>query len=303
MTGILRRAGAGAGGQKLGLAAVGGWAIVADLEFRTDLYQGAAQDYDRFRVPYPSALIEDLARRTGAAGTGRLLDLACGTGQITFALHDHFAEVWAVDQEPDMTATVQAKARAAGITSIRALTCAAQDLAAPDQSFDLVAMGNAFHRLPRVSVAAHALRWLKPGGHLALLWGGGPGVDDVPVNAVPWQHTLRAVRERWLERAGTGDRVPAGYAGDRRDRPDEVILRQAGFQLTGRYDFALSHEWTPGTLTGYLYSTSTMSRAALGPLGPEFEADLRRELLACEPSGRLRHTIQFSYDLARRPVG
>jgi SAM-dependent methyltransferase len=75
---------------------------VADPPFRRDLYRGTAADYDRFRPPYPPALIEDLARRSGADGTGRLLDLGCGTGQITFALQDRFAEVWAVDQEPGM---------------------------------------------------------------------------------------------------------------------------------------------------------------------------------------------------------
>jgi SAM-dependent methyltransferase len=59
---------------------------MADPEFRRDLYRGTARDYDRFRVPYPQALIDDLAGRSGADGQGRLLDLACGTGQVTFAL-------------------------------------------------------------------------------------------------------------------------------------------------------------------------------------------------------------------------
>ena len=59
---------------------------MADAEFRRDLYRGTAGYYDRFRVPYPAGLVGDLADRTGADGTGRLLDLACGTGQLSFAL-------------------------------------------------------------------------------------------------------------------------------------------------------------------------------------------------------------------------
>ena len=55
---------------------------MADLEFRRDLYRGTARDYDRFRVPYPRSLVDDLAERSGAACRGRLLDLACGTGQV-----------------------------------------------------------------------------------------------------------------------------------------------------------------------------------------------------------------------------
>jgi SAM-dependent methyltransferase len=52
------------------------------LHFAVDLYQGTAEYYDRYRLPYPQALIEDLIARTGVCGQGRLLDLACGTGRL-----------------------------------------------------------------------------------------------------------------------------------------------------------------------------------------------------------------------------
>jgi SAM-dependent methyltransferase len=146
------------------------------LNFGPDLYRGTAEYYDRFRRPYPAELIDDLAVRTGADGTGRLLDLACGTGQVCFALRGRFAEVWAVDQEPDMISLVRQKAAALSAPPrFEFRTEAAEELAAPDGSFDLVAMGNAFHRLQRDVVAALVLRWLRPGGHLALLWGRWPG--------------------------------------------------------------------------------------------------------------------------------
>ena len=79
------------------------------LHFAVDLYQGTAEYYDRYRLPYPEAMIEDLIARTGVSGQGRLLDLACGTGQLAFPLRRSFAEVWAVDREPDFTQMVQAK--------------------------------------------------------------------------------------------------------------------------------------------------------------------------------------------------
>lgn len=93
--------------------------------FRRDLYRGTAGYYDRIRPPYPAGLIGDLADRAGADGTGRLLDLACGTGQLGFALQDRFAEIWAVDQEPEMVAVVRDKAQAAGLSQLRAAACAA----------------------------------------------------------------------------------------------------------------------------------------------------------------------------------
>jgi SAM-dependent methyltransferase len=262
--------------------------------FRRDLYRGTARDYDRFRVPYPPGLIAGLADRAGADGTGTLLDLACGTGQLSFALQDRFAAVWAVDQEPEMIAVVREKAAAAGLGHLRALACAAEDLPAPTASFDLVAIGNAFHRLPRDAVAARAFRWLRPGRFLALAWGDSPWVGEAP-----WQQALAATMEWWRSRVH--DRIPPGYARARQDRPDAVVLRDAGFEIAGSCQFPAVHDWTAGELAGFVLSTSVLSRAVLRDRAADFDRDLRRELHACAMDGRFRQAISFGYDLARRP--
>jgi SAM-dependent methyltransferase len=268
---------------------------MADLVFRRDLYQGTARYYDRFRVPYPKALVADLLERVSAADRGTLLDLACGTGQITFAAHDRFAEVWAVDQEPEMTDVVRQKA--GGFASIRVLTSSAEDLQAPAAAFDLVAIGNAFHRLPRAAVAASARRWLRPGKFLALLFSGMNPWEG----QAPWQRAMAGVVEHWQSEARAGDRVPPGYQQDRRERPDAAVLRQAGFEVVGSYGFPAVHAWTVETLTGYAFSTSVLSRAALGGHAGDFEADLRRELGRFASAGALHETIDFGYLLARTP--
>jgi SAM-dependent methyltransferase len=256
-------------------------------EFRTDLFRGVARDYDRFRLGYPAELTDELAQRSGH---GRLLDLACGTGQLTFALHDRFDQTWAVDQEPDMIEVVTEKA--AGIGSIRPMLSSAEDLAAPASSFDLVVLGNAFHRLHRDVVAARILGWLRPGGLLALVWSAGPTMGDAP-----WQRALRDCLARW----SPAGRVPADYEQDRNDRPDLVILTQAGFEPDGQREFFVDREWTTETVTGFVLATSVLSRAVLGDRAAAFEAELRGELTAREPAGRFRQRISFSYDLARKP--
>lgn len=268
-----------------------------DPVFRQDLYRGTAGSYDRFRLPYPQPLIDDLVRRTGADGTGRLLDLACGTGQVSFALRTHFAEIWAADQEPEMTALARRKAEALAATArFRFLTCAAEELDAPASGFDLVTIGNGFHRMQRDVTAARILRWLRPGGFLALLWGGGPAYGDEP-----WQHALREVSEHWRRRTGQDDRVPAGLAAARRERPDLQILQDAGFEQPERREFGFGHVWTADELAGHAFSTAVLSEAALGDLAPDFAADLRRKLLTVEPSGRFRQVSTFALELARRP--
>ena len=71
--------------------------------------------------------------------------------------------------------------------------------------------------------------------------------------------------------------------------------------MAGRYRFRAVHEWTPVALTGFAMSTSVLSPAALGGLVADFGDDLRRELHAYAAPGRLPQTIDYAYDLARRP--
>jgi SAM-dependent methyltransferase len=273
---------------------------VADPPFRDDLYTGTARAYDDFRLPYPQALIDDLADRSGADGGGYLLDLGCGTGQLAFALHRKFGQVRAIDQEPDMISLVRAKASAAGLASLLAEVGSAQDISAPAESVDLIAIGNAFHRMPRQAVAASALRWLRPGGYLALVWGGSPWDGDSP-----WQREMSGLMQRWRARAraetGDQDRIPPGYEEARAAVPDQAVLRAAGFELVGRWEFAEPQDWTVDDIVGFMRSTSVLSPGALGPLAATFDQDLRQELADFADGGRLRQDVCFAYELARRP--
>ena len=276
-------------------------------EFRRDLFRGTAEYYDRFRVPYPPELINDLSEQTAATGSGTLLDLACGTGQLTFALHARFAQTWAVDQEPDMIEVVARKAaataggdiRTAGggirtaVGGIRTAVASVEQLALSAASFDLVVIGNAFHRFPRDVAAGLLYGWLKPGGHLALVWGGGPEANPATAGPQPWQQALRAVLARWRP----PDRIPASYDRDRAERPDVAVLTDAGFDQLGNRDYSVSHEWTADSLIGHAYSTSVLSRAALGDSAPDFEADLRNSLATHAP---FTHQLSFAYELSRK---
>jgi ubiquinone/menaquinone biosynthesis C-methylase UbiE len=266
-------------------------------EFRKDLYRGTARYYDRFRVPYPSALIDDLLGRAEANGEGRLLDLACGTGQISFAMHRSFEEVWAVDQEPDMIGVVREKAEEAEARNVRFVTSTAEDLVAPEESFGLVAIGNAFHRLRREIVAQNARRWLRPGRYLALVWSETPWHGEAP-----WQQALSATLDRWTSTVNAQDRVPPGWEQIRAERPDREVLQAAGFQMVGSYEFPIAYQWTPEALVGLVYSTSFLPYEVVADLADDFEEDLRRELTSSEPTGQLSQTIRFAYELARCPA-
>jgi ubiquinone/menaquinone biosynthesis C-methylase UbiE len=264
--------------------------------FRRDLYRGTASYYDRFRLPYPAALFADLCRRTAVDGTGRLLDLACGPGTATFPLSGHFAEVWAVDQEPEAIEFAERKATAEGVRNVRWMAGRAEDVD-PDEVFDLVTIGTAFHRLDRRRIADLAFRWLRSGGHLALLWSGTALNGDAP-----WQVALATIVVDWMQRVGADDRLPADLAEHLAQHPHATVLADAGFEVLERSEFTEIHDWDVDALIGLMYSTSLLSRVALGDQVDAFEADVRKRLRAEEPSGIFREHVSYAYDLAYRPA-
>jgi SAM-dependent methyltransferase len=265
------------------------------LSFRADLYRGTADYYERYRLPYPGDLLDDLLTRVGAHGEGRLLDLACGTGRLTFPLADRFADVLAVDQEPDAIALATRRASERGIANVAFAVGRAEDVDA-DAAFDLVTVGTAFHRLDRPRVAARAMRWLRDGGHLALVWS-----DDPWTQAGEWQQVLSECAFEWARRMDPVDRLPAGFDAAMAELANETVLARAGFIVLDRFETTVVHDWTVDDLIGVVHSTSILPRPLLGDRVAEFEADVRARLLAVEPSGVFRDAPTFAYDLAVRP--
>lgn len=272
------------------------WAMDDEVEFATDLYRGTAAYYDRYRLPYPDAMLADLVTRAQVSGRGRLLDLACGTGQLALPLRPWFAEVWGVDQEPDMVDVLRAKVDAIDAGNVRPVVASAESFQAQPESFEIVVVGNAFHRLPRDQVADLILRWLTPGGHLALCWSSGPWAGGEA-----WQRALAAVLARWQTALDAGRRLPAGWQAARERRPDRGVLADLGFTVVGHYEFPAEHRWSLAELAGHIRSTSFLPAPVLGDRGAAFDADLADSLGPLSSDGAFIETMSFAYDLARKP--
>src|SRR5580658_7145242 len=264
-------------------------------QFRSDLYQGTARYYDRYRVPYPAALIDDLVTRAALSGTGRLLDLACGPGRVTFALSEHFADVVAVDQEEESVGYARALSAERGATHVSWRTGRAEDLDIAGR-FELVTVGDAFHRLDRRRIAALVTEWLQPAGHIALLWTSMPWQGSAL-----WQEAALELVIHWMQVTGSRENIPSDLAESMTQAPNLTVLADAGLNVIGTYEFTAPCAWTLESLTGFAHSTSILSRSALGNHVEAFERDLRNRLLAIQPDGNFEETASFTYDLAMKP--
>jgi hypothetical protein len=131
-------------------------------------------------------------------------------------------------------------------------------LRADPDSFELIVIGNAFHRLRRDLVAERAYAWLKPGGYLALCWSTSPWVGPQD-----WQRALERMLRKWQDALGASGRVPPGWDQPRQQDPDDNVLSRAGLEHAGRHEFSAQHDWTIRELAGHIRSTSFLPSAVL----------------------------------------
>src|SRR5215472_4209344 len=136
---------------------------------RPGAFVGTADDYVRYRVPYPHALLDMFLCEARLPPNARLLDLGCGPGRVSLPIADRFTEVWAVDPEPEMIEAGRREAARLGVVNVCWRVSRAEDFEASAGAFDLVTIGEAFHRMDRARVACLAFNWLKPGGALVTL--------------------------------------------------------------------------------------------------------------------------------------
>jgi len=107
------------------------------------------------------------------AASDRVLDVACGSGTLSFLLAPRVSRVDAVDFSPGMIEEVVRRASREGVDNVHAAVMDAQSLAFPDGSFDAAFCLFAFFFLPdRARAFRELFRVLRPGGRaLIATWG------------------------------------------------------------------------------------------------------------------------------------
>jgi len=64
------------------------------------LFDAVADDYDRFRPGYPASLVDEACSIAGLRPGSRVLEVGCGTGQLTVALAERGLRMDAIDPGP-----------------------------------------------------------------------------------------------------------------------------------------------------------------------------------------------------------
>ncbi len=101
----------------------------------------------------------------------QVVDLGCGTGQLSLPLAKQGAQVLAVDVSSAMIRRLQAESRQRGVVSLEAVALPVEELVLPAGSVDLVVSSYALHHLrdaDKARLISAASGWLRPGGRLII---------------------------------------------------------------------------------------------------------------------------------------
>ena len=201
------------------------------------LFGNRAGAYASFRPQYPPALFDWLAANSPAHG--RALDIACGNGQASAPLRQHFRQVLACDGSPQQ---LRAAPDLAGIDCFAANATA---LPLTDNCLDLIVVAQALHWFATPAFFAEVRRLLRPDGLFCA-----------------WCHSLLRLDTKldsvlddfyWNTRGGYW---PAGRASV--DAGYQDI--QPPFARIAVPAFAIQLEWDLQQLLGYLGTWSAVQR-------------------------------------------
>lgn len=130
-----------------------------------------ASEWDHSSMPGLEKVATAVLDRAGALGGLDVVDLGCGSGQLTLRLAGEARSVVAVDFSSDMLGLLRERAEAAGVSNIRLVCSSLQALDLPERSVDVIVTNYALHHLRHPEKAAlltKAATWLRPGGRIVI---------------------------------------------------------------------------------------------------------------------------------------
>jgi len=255
------------------------------------LFTGTAWHYAQYRPGYPKPFFDSIVAQFALDGTDRLLDLGCGTGQLTLPLAEHVAEAVGMDPEPEMLTEAARQAQAARVTNVTWVQGSSEELPGNIGRFKLVTMGRSFHWMNREQVLTVLEGMVDDDGGLVI------ANDSCLVRpTTQWQRAIEDIQNRFLPpETPTNSTNPATTP-----EPHEAILARSPFRDLHRTTYEFDRPWTIEQAIGYLYSTSLPLHRLLGEHKTAFEQTITDTLLAIDPNGLFTEPVTLEVLTATR---
>ncbi|MFC4359336.1 class I SAM-dependent methyltransferase [Halobium salinum] len=240
-----------------------------------DRFASTESHYAAHRPAYGDQALDYLRDRFALDDDARVLDLGCGTGQLSIPLAPSVGQVVGVDPNEAMLEEARRGAEAAGVDNAEWVVGSDADLGTMRDDLAplrLTTMGRSFHWMDQGRTLDHLHGATEPGGGVALVTDG----EWLTKGRESWQEEVYAVAADYL------DDLPERVDPDsvEYDDPWDAKLEAFGFDDTETRVFAVDREWSVDGVVGYVFSLSFASPATFGGRKEAFEVDLRERLTA-----------------------
>ncbi len=135
------------------------------------VWSGRVASWDQHGSAGLTKVTAAVVRAAGVGPGDVVIDLGCGTGQISIPLARLGADVLGIDVSPAMADQLRAEARRHGLSTLEAIALPVEDLDLPPASADLIVSSYALHHLrdpDKARLVEAAITWLRPGGRLLI---------------------------------------------------------------------------------------------------------------------------------------
>jgi SAM-dependent methyltransferase len=131
------------------------------------VFNEVAVEYDRHRPAYPDALIDQACEVAGIGAGAQVLEIGCGTGQLTRSLLERGLRVSALEPGDQLIALAREKLEDAG--DVEFVHGRLEDAQLPPESYEAVFSASAIHWVDPDLGWRKIADALAPGGTLALI--------------------------------------------------------------------------------------------------------------------------------------
>jgi ubiquinone/menaquinone biosynthesis C-methylase UbiE len=131
------------------------------------VFDEVAAEYDRNRPAYPDELVDRACRVAGIESGDRVLEIGCGSGQLTRALLARGLDVVALDPGERLISLAAQNLQGPG--QVQFVNARFEDARLAPGKFQAVFSASAFHWIDPEASWEQAARLLVPGGTLALI--------------------------------------------------------------------------------------------------------------------------------------
>jgi SAM-dependent methyltransferase len=236
----------------------------ADVRSYGRVFDEIAEDYDRHRPSYPDVLIDRACQGVGHGAA--VLEIGCGTGQLTRSLLARGLRVTAV--EPGQQLIARARDQCNGVGDVQFVNARLEDASLPCAQYSAVFSASAMHWIDPDVSWRKAADTLVDGGSLALF--SYFGLDD-PRSADDQQALRAAIATIAPEHAADWPiyRDLAGTlagAGARRENLSEVWAWLGGYEIARGYAADLFDDADLVAVPRHLEHTAEQLNALLGTM-------------------------------------